>query len=159
MARPPRFPRERRSRRALQPGPGQLQFPETEPIQVSFNIGATTTPERERPSPQARQPPAGMQTPGPSIDTSDYWDWHSPTPSSAPNRWGMRHRTRQARFNQAQQLLEVQWRGGTWWTWEGVPVEVWRGFKGDFSPGKYINAVLNRNFPNHPGGGGSIVGE
>jgi hypothetical protein len=35
-------------------------------------------------------------------------------------------------------------RGGTPWTYEGVPANVWRNLKRSQSPGKFVNRVLNQ---------------
>jgi hypothetical protein len=52
----------------------------------------------------------------------------------------------------------VIFRDGTPWHYEEVPEQIWVGFKRNWSPGRFINDVLN-NFPYGQGGWGSIVGE
>lgn len=47
-------------------------------------------------------------------------------------------------------LFHKPFPGGTPWTYEGVPPNVWRNLKRSESPGKFVNRVLN-NYNYHAG--------
>lgn len=55
-------------------------------------------------------------------------------------------RVTQARYDKGLQQVQVEFRDGTPWVYDGVPPNVWRSFRRASSPGKYINRVLN-NYP------------
>jgi hypothetical protein len=57
-----------------------------------------------------------------------------PTTSSKPER----PRTIKAGFDYKNNKMIVVFRDGTWWQYNGVPVEIWEGFKSAPSKGKYL---------------------
>lgn len=67
---------------------------------------------------------------------------------SRPGRWFPMSSSRvtEARYDSGLQQVQVVFRDGTPWVYDGVPVNEWRNFRRSASPGKYINRVLN----NHP---------
>jgi hypothetical protein len=149
----PRFPRQRRSRAALQPGPGQLPLP-LQYIETAVNDFPTRSTE-ETPEP-AVPPPAGLQGPfGPSPQPD--WDYYWPTNTRNPDR----KYTQRARYSRRLERLEVVFRDGTPWHWDNVFVEEWTGFKRWNSTYDFIR---NPGFQGAygtgaQGGWGSIVGE
>lgn len=64
-------------------------------------------------------------------------------------------RIQEAAYDNGAQRLYVRFvkpvhSGGTPWTYEGVPQNVWNNLKRSQSPGKFVNRVLN-DFDYHPG--------
>lgn len=52
-------------------------------------------------------------------------------------------RVTQARYDGNNNQIQVIFRDGTPWTYDGVPRNVWNNFRRSGSKGKYINRVLN----------------
>lgn len=48
-----------------------------------------------------------------------------------------------ARYDSGLQQVQVVFRDGTPWVYDGVPQNIWRNFRRSSSPGRYINRVLN----------------
>lgn len=57
-----------------------------------------------------------------------------PTTSSNPEK----PRTIKAGYDYKNNKMIVVFRDGTWWQYNGVPVEIWEGFKGASSKGRYL---------------------
>jgi hypothetical protein len=80
----------------------------------------------------ATRPDEGPEAP----DENNFWVFDS-------------SRVQEAAYDQEHQRLYVRFvkpvdRGGTPWTYEGVPPNVWRNFRRSQSPGKFIHRVLNQ---------------
>lgn len=52
-------------------------------------------------------------------------------------------RVSEARYDSGLQQIQVIFRDGTPWVYDGVQANVWRNFRRSASPGKFINRVLN----------------
>lgn len=61
-------------------------------------------------------------------------------------------RVRDARYDPANEQIQVHFRDGTPWVYEGVPANVWRNLRRSASPGRFVNRVLN-DYPYHRGAG------
>jgi KTSC domain len=101
----------------------------------------------------------GMQGPsGPSPDPD--WDYYWPTRTGTPPG---RKYTQFARYSRKLARLEVEFRDGTPWHWNDVPVQMWSAFKFSWpdthsfirAPG----APIQMWGKGAQGGFGSIVGE
>lgn len=64
---------------------------------------------------------------------------------SRPGKWVSMSSSRvnAARYDSGLEQVQVVFKDGTPWVYDGVPQNVWRGFRRSASPGKYINRVLN----------------
>jgi hypothetical protein len=52
-------------------------------------------------------------------------------------------RVNRARYDTGLQQVQVVFRDGTPWVYDGVPEDVWLSFRSSSSPGRYINNVLD----------------
>lgn len=77
----------------------------------------------------------------------------SPDQFSKPGPWYPMSSSRvtEARYDSGLQQVQVIFRDGTPWVYDGVPENIWRNFRRSSSPGRYINRVLN-GFSHYHGG-------
>jgi hypothetical protein len=92
-----------------------------------------------------QQNPAVTSTASPDEDESVPSNWYTFDSS----------RVQEAAYDSQAQRLYVRFvkpvaSGGTPWTYEGVPSNVWNNFRRSQSPGKFVNRVLN-GYDYHPG--------
>jgi hypothetical protein len=103
---------------------------------------AADEPHRPRPTPTAN----------PAVTTTIAPDEEENLPALIPFQSS---RVAEAGYDPEHQRLYVRFvkptnEGGTPWTYEGVPSNVWRNFRRSQSAGKYVNRVLNQ-YNYHPG--------
>lgn len=78
----------------------------------------------------------------------DGGDELSPESHPHPGPWVQMSSSRvsQARYDDGLQQVQVVFKDGTPWVYDGVPEDVWLAFSTSDSPGRYINQYLN-GFP------------
>lgn len=69
----------------------------------------------------------------------------APDQFSSPGPWYpmVSSRVSEARYDKGLQQIQVIFRDGTPWVYDGVEANIWRNFRRSASPGKFINRVLN----------------
>jgi hypothetical protein len=105
-------------------------------------LGQTPAPViNESPAPEPISNPAALSVALPD-ESSFRPDWWYTFDSS---------RVKEAAYDKPNERLYVRWQDrGVGYIYEGVPENIWRGFRRAKSAGKYINSRLN-NYNYHPG--------
>ena len=107
-----------------------------------------------------------MAFPGSKHKAAPITEILQPDQFSKPGPWYpfSSSRVSEARYDKGLQQIQVIFRDGTPWVYDGVEPNIWRNFRRSASPGRFINRVLNgytyyRGGFDYAEGGASGIGD